>query len=515
MVTMIDQLGRGGGNQPANFQQKNDQGATGTSTGPYNHGQDGIFYLPYSNNRLVSTLIMPRAGLIDVLPVLQRDPYEDIDTGNVFGSRLYDFDTVMTGITEGDLEDFSNQPSSDCVEGPTGGLVKLCTQVNTMGRYRMSTKPVSLFRAGQAYTRLDQLSHTLLNSAEALQQFFGMPSNLPAETTIIMNEMAQRLFTMLVSFRRLFSRQIWNGSPANNNGQARQILGLQTQLNNGKVDAFSGASCPAADTSVYAFGYDMVDGSGRDIVEYLEKAEYLMRIDTERMGIGPVDGVLVMREALWYEITSVMPVKQYQEVLAALASQPNSTGARMVIDATGAQSDRDRFRSSMMLPLNGRLYRVVLDDGIPEQNSTNNANLGAGQFASDIFFVPLTFMGGMPCTFFEYYNHENMQAQGILESVAPNVFTFTSDGGSFRWHISYTNGCLTLTADFSPWLKVKAPYAGFRVTNVGYEPSLNARARSPYPDDPYFVNGGNVGTSGQPQRVTIYPDWLNGSTENI
>ena len=491
---------------------KNDP--TGSPVGPYNHGQDGIFYLPYSNNRLVSTLIMPRAGLIDVIPVLQSDPYEDINLGNMFGSRTYDFDTIMSGITEGDIESFSNQPSGDCVEGPTGGLVKLCTQVNTMGRYRGSTRQVSLYRAGQSYTRLDELSHTLINNAQALQQFFGLPDNMPSESSIIMNEMARRLFELLVSFRRFFSHQLWSGSPSNNNGQARQILGLQTQLNNGKVDAFSGAACAAADTSIYQFGYDMVDGSGRDIVEYLEKAEYLMRINTERMGIGPVDGVLVMREALWYEITSVMPVKQYQEVLAALASQPNSTGARMVIDATGAQSDRDRFRSSMLLPLNGRMYRVVLDDGIPEQNSTNNANLGAGQFASDIFFVPITVMGGMPATFFSYYNHDNMQAQGILQSIAPNTFTFTSDGGSFRWHIGYQNGCITLTFDFSPWLKVKFPYAGFRITHVGYEPTLNARARNPFPDDPYFVNGGNVATSGQPQRVYLYPQW-NTTGENI
>lgn len=496
------------------WQQKNDTGASGTPVGPYNHGQDGIFYLPYSNNRLVSTLIMPRAGLIDVIPVLQSDPYEDMDSGNMFGSRQYDFDTIMSGITSGDIEDFANQPSGDCVEGPTGGLVKLCTQVNTMGRYRGSTREVSLFRAGQAYTRLDEMPHQLINSAQALQQFFGLPDNMPSETSIVMNEMSRRLFELLVSFRRFFSRQLWEGSPSNNNGQARQILGLQTQLNNGKVDAFSGIACPAADTSVYQFGYDMVDGSGRDIVEYLEKAEYLMRIDTERMGIGPVDGVLVMREALWYEITSVMPVKQYQEVLAALASQPNATGARMMIDATGAQSDRDRFRSSMMLPLNGRLYRVVLDDGIPEQNSTNNANLGAGQFASDIFFVPLTIMGGMPATFFSYYNHENQQAQGILQSVAPNVFTFTSDGGSFRWHIGYVNGCLKFTFDFAPQLKVKTPYGGFRITNVSYEPTLNARARSPYPSDPYFQNGGVVGSGNQNFGVTIYPQWSE-SPENI
>ena len=491
---------------PATFDaQKNDP--TGTPVTPYNHGDNGIFYLPYSNNQIVSTLVMPRGGIIDVLPVLGSDPYDDLNTGNMFGSRTYDFSTVMTGLTEGDIEDFANQPTGECAVGPNGGLVKLCTQINTMAHYRGSIREVALFRAGQSLNRLDEMTHRLINNASALEQFFGLPDNMPAENAIIASEMQRRLFEVLVSFRRFFSRRVWNGSPANNNGEARDILGLTTQYNDGKVDAFSGAACPAADTAVYDFAYNMVDGSGNDIVRYLEVAEYQNRINADRMGLGPVEGVLVMREALWYEITSVMPVKQYQEVLAALSDQPNSTGARMMIDATGAQSDRDRFRQSMMLPLNGRLFRVVLDDGIPELNNTTSGSLGLNQFASDVFFIPLTVMGGMPATFFQYFDHDNQQAQGILQSVTPNVFTFTSDGGSFRWHLNYQNGCLGMNFQFAPWLKAKFPMVGWRIQNVGYEPSLAIRARSPYPDSDYFVNGGNVATSGQPQGVTVYPMW--------
>lgn len=516
MVTFQDfqnQAKQGGYGSPPNLARKNDP--TGTPATPYNHGQDGIFFMPYSNNRIISTLIMPRGGVIDALPVLQSDPYDDNPTGNLFGGRNFDYDTVMTGLTEGDIETFANQPTGECAVGPTGGLIKLCTQVNTMGHYRGSIREVALFRAGQVFNRLDEQSHTLINSAQALQTMFGVPSTMPQQNTIIVSEMSRRLFELLASFRRFFSRQVWSGTPANNNGEARQILGLTTQFNNGKVDAFTGIACPAADTSVYDFGQDMVSGLGRDIVQYLETAEYLNRIDMERAGIGPVDGFLAMREAMWYEITSVMPVKQYQEVLAALSGQQNSDNSRIVLDATSAQSDRDRFRQSMTLPLNGKLFKVVLDDGIPELNNITSAGLAAGQFSSDIFFIPTTVMGGMPATFFQYFNHENQQAQGILESVAPNVFTFTSDAGTFRWHLNYQNGCLGMNFQFAPWLKVKFPMAGWRITNVGYEPALGARARSPYPDSEYFVDGGNVASSGQPQRQVIYPVWTGGVAENI
>lgn len=490
---------------PMQQSQKNDP--TGTPATPYNHGANGIFYMPYSNNQLVSALIMPRGGLIDALPVLQQDPYDDNTTGNLFGGRVYDFDTVMTGLTEGAIENFANQPTGECAVGPTGGLIKLCTLMNSMGHYRGSIREVALFRAGQSLNRLDEMSHRLLNSATALQGFFGMPDNMPAENNIIMNEMSRRLFELLVSFRRFFAQQIWTGTPASNNGEARQILGMQSHINTGKVDVFTSAPCLAADSLVYNFNNQNIESSLlADIVEYLERAEYNNRINAERMGLGPVEGVLVMRESLFYEITSLMPVKQYQEVLAALAGQQNANRSQIMIDATSAQADRDRFRNQMVLPLNGKLFRVVLDDGIPELNSTTTAGLAAGEFSSDIYFVPLTVMGGMPATFFQYFNHDNQQAQGILQRVAPNTFTFTSDGGAFRWHINYQNGCLGMNFQFAPWLKMKFPMVAWRITNIKYTSQVG-RARDFNPTSSYFVDGGNSGGAGQGHTQVLYPVW--------
>lgn len=491
--------------------QKNDP--SGTPVGPYNHGNDGIFFLPYSNNRLVSALIMPMGGLMDVLPVLDSDPYETPQS-NLFGSREYDFDTILTGVTEGDLEDIDNQPTTDCADGPVGGLVKLCTQVNTLARYRGSLREVSLFRAGLSTNRLDEMSHTLLNQADALQAFFGMPSAMPPENSIIMNEMARRMWESLISFRRMFSRRIWIGTPANNNGEFRDILGLQTQINTGKKDAFSGALCAAADSIVMDFGLDPVEGGGtRDIVEYLETAEYTNSYNAQRMGLGPVDGVLVMQEGLFYALTNVMPIKQYQAVIAALAEQAGGDRTRLMINATDAAAQRNQMRTSRMLPINGKMYRVVLDDGIPISTNVDTPGIPAGQYASDIYFVPLTVMGGMPATFFQYYNHDNMQAQGILQRIPGNdAFTFTSDGASFRWYVNFRNGCLKLNYEFSPWLKLKTPQVAWRIANVRWNPMLVAR--SPFPDSSYFANGGNIATSGQPSVSVIYPSWSS-EAENI
>jgi len=490
--------------------QKNDP--TGSPVGPYNHGQNGIFYLPYSNNRLVSTLIMPRGGLMDVLPVLDSDPYESPQS-NMFGGRVYDYDTIMTGLTAGDLDDFDNQPTTDCADGPVGGLAKLCTQINTMARYRGGTREVSLFRAGQAYNRLDEMSHSLLNQSEALRGFFGMPENMPAQNDIIMNEAARRMFEALVSFRRMFAQRIWIGSPANNSGEKRDILGLQTQVNTGKKDVFQNILCPAADSIVRNFNFNAAEGGGAlDIVDEMESIEYVNQINADRMGLGPVDGVLVMREEIFYALTNVWPVKQYQAVIAALAAQNGGDRTRMTIDATGAARERNTFRTSKMLPLNGKMYRVVIDDGIPQLNSTNSASVPAGSYASDIYFIPTTVMGGMPATFFQYFNHDNRQAQGLLERIpGNNSFTFTSDGGSFRWYINFKNGCLTLNFEFSPWLKMKVPMVAWRLTNVKVTPNLMARDFDPASS--YFANGGSIGNN-QSTNEVIYPGWAE-SSQNI
>lgn len=482
--------------------QKNDP--PGSPVGPYGHGQDGIFYLPRSNNSIVSAIIGPRGGVLDVIPVLNEDPYEDNNLGNFFGAKEYTFDTIMTGVTEGNIEDFANQPTGECDPGPTGGMTKLCTIVNTLGNYKGRTKEVGLVRAGLAQDRLDAQARNLLNSAVALQGFFGTPDSMPEQNAIIMNEMARRLFELLFPFRRFFSQHIWEATPANNNGWARQFVGLNIHINSGThVDAFSSAICTAADGVISDFGYNLVNGSNPDIVERLEYMEHVSQTNVSRMGLGPVDGVIVMRETLFRALTGVFPVKQYQEVLASLQTINGADRSRIMIDATGAQAARNNFRTQLQIPLNGRMYRVVLDDGIPESHSGNDANLtGANQFASDIYFVPLTVVGGLPATFFDYYNHENMQAQGILSQVTPNTFTFTSDGGSFRWNLNYQNSCLDMNFQFMPRLKMKFPMAAWRLSNVAYEPDM--RAHSPYPADDYFVNGG---VTTQESGYSFYAPW--------
>jgi hypothetical protein len=157
------------------------------------------------------------------------------------------------------------------------------------------------------------------------------------------------------------------------------------------------------------------------------------------------------------------------------------------------------MRESHLIPVNGRFLMVVEDDTIQEDNVTTNAALAAGQYASDIYGIPLTVLGGYPVTFWEYFNHANAQELAVQQIV--NGLTFTTDGGMFRWFVDFARGCLKLNAKFTPRLRMRTPQIAWRITNVAYQPLQHFRSWDPA--STYFADGG-VTEGGNPQ---YYSSW--------
>ncbi len=474
--------------------QKNDP--AGTDVAPYLHGPAGLLNRRDIESPLISAIMTPIGGVLDAIPVYNAGAA----SGNEFGGEDAVFDTLVTGVTSGAADLFANQPTTECADGPVGGLLKLCKILNTFGRYRIGVREVSLTRAGRRAAITDPVGMRVLNSP-ALQGIFGVAGNTPSLQNAIANEWASRLFESAVSFRRMFSQRAWIGSPANNSGQRRDIVGLDVHINqNNKIDADQGAICTAANSDIKNFGSSQVAGNAfnRDIVAYIEMAMDFALHNADYMGLSPMDGIIVMRPELWREICNVWPVRQYQAALNQIAQF--SAGGRVMVNATDAQTTRNEMLTTRLLPIKGRNWRVVLDDGISELDVTNNAALAAGQYSSDIYFVPLTVMGGYPVTFFEYFNHANEQ-ETVLQQIAGQL-TFTTDGGLFRWYINFKNGCLNATYEFSPRLRVRAPQLAWRIQNVAYQPLQHFR--SPYPASTYFSDGGV--SQGDPAG-SFYAEW--------
>lgn len=479
--TALNLQGKGGG-----VAQKNDPPLS--PVGPYNHGPNGLFNRRDRSNPVFATIMSPIMGVADSLPIF--NGARDLD--NQFGGTDAAFETLITGETAGALDDFNNQPTQPCVDGPVGGLLKFCTLVNPFGNYKMSTREVQDDRAGRVADITDAFTVQVANAMP--QGLFATPTTTPSLQNAVNNELATRIWEMVLSFQRMFAPRVFSGSPANNNGEKKDIVGLDIHINSGnKRDASNNAICTAANSHVLTFGSQVVGGA-TNIMKYIEFADAFVTNKARRQGLGTPEYEIAMRPELWQEITEIIPVQKYERVLAVIN---NVTNGRAVVDARDAYSERDTMRASLLIPVNGRFLKVVLDDTITETSLGNIA--GKPTYSSTVYGIPLSVMGGYPVTFWEFFNHDNNQARVIQQMV--NGFRWTTDGGLFKWTADFAKGCLKLNSTFTPRLRMRTPQIAWRIDNVAYQPL--AHFDSWDPTSAYFTDGGVI----QGQNQKYYSAW--------
>lgn len=455
---------------------------------PYLHGDSGLFNRRDRENPVFSTIMGPMMGVADSLPVF--NGARNLD--NEFGGTDNAFDSLITGLTAGNLDTFANQPTTPCADGPVGGLLKFCSIINTFGNYKMSTREVAIHRAGRATDMTDAFSVQVANAFP--QGLFAAPSTTPSLQNAVNNELASRIWEMVLSFQRMFAPRVFTGSPANNVGEAKDIVGLDIHINSGnKRDASNNTVCTAANSDVKNFGNALI-GTTSNIVRYIEMADAFVTNKARRQGLGTPTYEIAMRPELWQEITEIIPVQKYERVLAVINNITNNRGN---VDARDVYSERDAMRASLLIPVNGRMLPVVLDDTIAETSLGNIA--GVPRYSSTIYGIPLTVLGGYPVTFWEFFNHGNNQAQAI-QNMAGNL-TWTTDGGLFRWFADFARGCLKLNATFTPRLRMRTPQIAWRIDAVAYAPLQHFDSWDPASS--YFTNGGV--TSGDNPKY--YSSW--------
>lgn len=473
----------------------------GAPAGPYGHGQNGLFNIRGTNDEIFSAMMLPLSGALAEIPVFKKDPAALDETGGgQFSGVDADIDTILTGVTKGGLDDFDNQPTTDCADGPVGGLMKLCSFVNPYARFRAGVREVSMVRAGRRADRCDPTTLRLMNFP-VMQEFLGAPSNVPSMANALSNEITRRMIESAVSFSRMLAPRVWIGSPANNSGERRDLVGLNTHINAGnKIDATSMARCDAANADVKNFGYAKVGGPTRDIVRYIEMADRYTAWNATQMRLGPYTSAIFMRPEMWWEITEVWPIRQFEFAMTQMA---HFTGGRVMVDGTSAQRMRNEFREQHVLPINGKLVRVVEDDTMPFETPNEEESLLPGQYASSIVSVPMTVLGGVPVTYFTYGDHNN-ENENAIQRLAGGDLTFTTDDGLYRWYVNFKNGCIQLNYETSPKLKCRTPMLGWRIDNVVAEPLQMLRSWDP--DSEYFANGGVTDQPAQKYYSSWSPD---------
>lgn len=441
--------------------------AAGTMTAQNMHGLGGTFSTFGLNRDIINTHVQA-VGLareLPILPTIEEDPR--------YGA--------LTGFSD----DIGNEPAEPCDDAPTGFL-KACNLTAQFGRVARATDTIEMDAVGLKINRGEFTDLRLrgLDFGDSSQAGL-MPRGLTPAQIVNQTTMAEAV-SVGVRLNRELNRQIWVGSPANNNagGGFAEFPGLDNQITTGQVDADSGIACQSMDSDIKDFNYqDVAAGGNNDIVQFISMLEYFIWSLAEDTGMMPARWAFVMRPQLWHELSRVWPIiYNTDRVAIALA---NAANARVTLDGRGNIEQRDRMRNTMEIAVNGRVYPVIKDNSINEQNNENDANLPAGSFASSIYMIPLAVQSNFRVLFRQYKNYSAITPEFNMMRGKQNFWT---DGGIFSWAVENNKWCIKMTAKTEQRIVLLTPQLAGRIDNVRYDPLQHLR--DPNPDSPYFVDGG-------------------------
>lgn len=452
---------------------------SGTPTTNYMHGPGGIFGVSGLERDLISTRVHP-IGLAGMLQA----------QGSQRMNPLFPY---LTGFQA----DSGSDPDGVCDDPQVAGPTKSCIQTAQYGRYSRMTKEIEVNRVGQQTDRGEFLDLRLLNDP-LLRDMGGLTSMNVAGSPDLTREVLQAFVEVGVSMQNILSTQLYVGNPTNNSagGGYAEFPGLDILIGTNKVDAITGTNCPSLDSDIKDFNYGLITENDPDIVEVITYMWRFLRHNASRMGFNPVEWAMTMREELFYEITSVWPCSY----LTYRCTFRDGGFERVNVDAGDAVAMRDNMREGNYLLIDGMRVPVILDDGIAEETDADSANIAAGEFASDIYVIPLAVRGGFASTYWQYFDYNQGPLTGARDG--RYVEEFWTDGGRFLWHKKPpVNWCVQWLTKIEPRVILLTPQLAGRIQNVRYAPLQHTR--DPFPGDPYFVDGGETSRAGP----SLFSDW--------
>jgi hypothetical protein len=447
------------------------QKATGTPQGPYVHGPGGLFGVRGLNQSVISTHTQIGGSLGEMLPIR---PSNDMNP-------LFPY---ITGVLRSDEQ----EKNLICDDPLAPGNFKTCIQTTVFGRKEFKTRTLEINHVGQVINR-GEFMDLVLENDPLINQMGGLMQNflgLSNQTGFLAGrEMVARLIEVGIAYQRWFCPTVYTGNPGNNaaGGGYKEFPGLDLLIGTTKVDALTGAACPSLRSTIMDFGYrNISSNTDPNIVRAMTTMYRILTRKAEQQGLAPLQLVIVMREPLFYELTRYWPCQYNTD--GCNVSQTLSQD----VNFQDAVEFRDRMRNGKFLMIDGRQVPVVLDDCIIEDNRADNGAIPVTGYASDIYFVPLSAMGGaLKTLYWEYYDYSQGSMQAVTDARASNFFW--SDGGVFLWGVRPPNNwCLDMISKVEPRLILRTPQLAGRLTNVTYVPLLHTDDVLPVQD--YHVNGG-------------------------
>lgn len=466
---------------------KHDIPGTITPTTNLMHGPSGIFGYPGISRDVFATRVQPR-GLLSVLPARGTNETNPIVA-------------YLTGFTD---DESGAEKSAVCDDPLEAGEIKNCFQGALFGRIERKTQTLELNALGRQVNRGEMFDLRLVNDPLLEGELLSMPNVPQALAQVLNNEVLARWMALGVAFERKLGPLVYTGSPSNNTGGGgyKEYHGLETLVGTGKVDVISGSACAALDSDVRNFAYTRVDANPTLLYNMLLDMFRNLQDIASRTGLDPVQWVIVMRRNLFDEIVDFWPLV-YGTFRFGDTAVTSTTITRVNIDAADARMMAEDMRTGKYLVIDGQRIRVVIDDFLPEDSNTNNANVASGCFASDIYILPLTVRGGIVATYLEYFDFSAPGAAISQAQIGRLAGEYWTDGGRFLWTTQRTNWCVAWLAKIEPRLRLLTPHLAGRIQNVRYCPVRHYRE-----DDPtsaYFANGGRTSASFAPYDSGDFP----------
>ena len=434
------------------------------------HGDGSMFgAVQVSIDPEVISTMMHWRGVAELLP---RNPVRTLE----------DFLPFITGVEPTS----STEPTTECGDCISGES-ESCIQHFPTAKVCRETKAMTMQKAIERLNRGD-IDLNLLNDQLGSDSPWHPGSSFTTSGQIMQVATAWALlFELPPLFMHALSPMVYSGNPTNNNGNAyREFRGLELLVNTGFVDAFANVACAGLDSDLKDLNYANIKTAvSPSFVETLEMAHYYVRNNARGQRLDPVTWVVAMRPELWQIASSLMP---YQSILATMMNATVPTEYEVVINGQSLVDERNAIRQGMTINLNGENVRVVVDDGIPESNNANDANCDAGEYASDVYLLPLRYLGGRPAMRIDYKDYRFMSGEIAATNDLVGGFYQPSPDGRFSYSLVRDGRCFKIQAETEPRIILKTPQLAARIQNVKYVPLQHLR--EPNPDGSYFFKGG-------------------------
>lgn len=439
----------------------------------------GMFAVTGLNNDIISTHVSPR-GLGAMIPALPSDA-----------------DDPRFGFLTGFSDDIGSEPDFPCDDAPTG-YMKAATLTAQFGRLSRQTETIEV---DKLLHRKRGVNNNLRLLNAMLTGNVGLNMGNMNETDIMNLVVKAEMVSVGVRAERKLARMLWSGSPSvfTAHGGYKEFPGLDAQIATGQVDAENNVAVPSADSLIYNFAFQDVDGSVRDVVEYISMMEFQLRDLATRTNMDPVTWALVMRPELWFELSAIWPCRYLTQ---RCASSPGVTGLSINVNGSEQVAMRDAMRNGLYIDINGNRYPVVIDDGIHEYTNATHASVPAGFWASSLYFVPLRARGSFPVLYWEHINYTELQRQLSPLGAGMRNTPFWTDNGRWLWVYKENGYCFSLQVKTEPRIILRTPHLAGKIQNIRYSPMQHLK--SPFPDSSYWTNGG---VSFRPEDTDGFAIW--------